>query len=405
MHKTAGLVGTLTLCICCYWPLRLAYADYLARVGSLPAIVRATELVPGNAEYLLAEAKLLDKGGGDPTPCLKRAAALEPAKASVWIELGLQADIAGDGPEAERYLLEAARASKLYQPRWTLANYYFRRGDVEKFWPWAKRALEITNDDPKLLFAFCWQLSEDAQLILQRAIPQRKSVLQQYLSFLLEQNRLTAAPAVLQRMLARPDASDAPVAMALCNRLLQAVSVADAVELWNHLCRGKLIAYEPLDPEGGKSLTNPTFQPATMPAAFDWHIPDVPGVSVEHVTSPPYLGISFWGKQPESCEVLWQDLPLAAGRTFRFSYHYRTESVPPGAGLRWAVLDAAQGTELTANAPDLSSPTWTEGSLLFSTPPGLASARLVLRYRRAVGTTPIEGVLCLKDANLRLTHE
>lgn len=404
-HKIAGLLGILALCVCCYWPLRLAYADHLACVGSLPATARASELVPGNAEYLLRQAKLLDEAGQDPVPCLERAAALEAPNASIWIQLGLQAEIAGDWPKAENYLLKAARASKQYEPRWALANYYFRRGDAERFWPWAKQALEISHEDPRPLFTLCWQLSEDAPLILQRAIPERKLVLRQYLSFLLEQNRLAATPAVLQQLLARPDPSDAPVAMNLCSRLLQAGSVASAVELWNHLCRQKLIAYEPLEPQRGVSITNPAFRPATLPAAFDWRMPDVPGVSVEHVTSPPYLAISFWGKQPENCEVLWQYLPLAAGRTYRFGYRYRTEAIPRDAGLRWAVLDVAKGTELTTNVPHLSSSTWAEESLLFSTPPGLESARLALCYRRALGTTRIEGVLCLENVNLRFAHE
>ena len=78
---------------------------------------------------------------------LRVAVRLNPRLASAWIYLGLDAEADGDLAEAEQDLLQAARVDRQYLPAWTLANFYFRRGDTVNFWPWAARAASLTFDD------------------------------------------------------------------------------------------------------------------------------------------------------------------------------------------------------------------------------------------------------------------
>jgi tetratricopeptide (TPR) repeat protein len=78
---------------------------------------------------------------------LRTALSLNPRLASAWIHLGLDAEADGNLPEAEADLLQAARVDHLYLPAWTLANFYFRRGDRVRFWRWAERAAALTYDD------------------------------------------------------------------------------------------------------------------------------------------------------------------------------------------------------------------------------------------------------------------
>ena len=59
--------------------------------------------------------------------------------ANAWIGMGLEEELSGNFQAAERYLLHAAAISREYVPRWTLANYYFRRENATRFWPWAKQ--------------------------------------------------------------------------------------------------------------------------------------------------------------------------------------------------------------------------------------------------------------------------
>jgi Tfp pilus assembly protein PilF len=66
-----------------------------------------------------------------------------PRSSSAWIDTGLAAEEAGDYAGAERSLLEAARIDRQHLPAWSLANFYFRRGDPASFWPWARRAAAL----------------------------------------------------------------------------------------------------------------------------------------------------------------------------------------------------------------------------------------------------------------------
>ena len=83
---------------------------------------------------------------------LERAVALNPSDAGSWIELGLRWEADGNAGRAEQYLLRAAEVDRQYLPRWSLANFYFRRKDTEKFWAWARASAEMVYGDARPLF-------------------------------------------------------------------------------------------------------------------------------------------------------------------------------------------------------------------------------------------------------------
>ena len=70
-----------------------------------------------------------------------RAVSLNPRSAAAWIARGLEAETAGDRKKAEASLKRAAEIDRTYLPRWTLANFYLRAGDLPSFWIWARRAM------------------------------------------------------------------------------------------------------------------------------------------------------------------------------------------------------------------------------------------------------------------------
>ena len=64
------------------------------------------------------------------------------------------------------------------RPRWTLANYYFRRNDAGHFWPWVRQSLlRGERGDLAPIFTLCWAISQDAGSIWDQAIPERRPVL------------------------------------------------------------------------------------------------------------------------------------------------------------------------------------------------------------------------------------
>ena len=127
--------------------------------------------------------------GGDPRTAkaaLLHAVAVNPWDTRSRIELGLLAEAEGDSTTSERYLLQAAETDHLFLPRWTLANYYFRRGDTSQFWGWAKEAADRVYGDAQPLFRLCGRVAEDGKLIDRLQI-QSADARAGYLSYLLGQ--------------------------------------------------------------------------------------------------------------------------------------------------------------------------------------------------------------------------
>jgi hypothetical protein len=316
------------------------------------------------------------------------------------MELGLRAETDGDLPNAERCLLQAARVDRQYTPRWTLANFYFRRGDPENFWPWAREALAISYQDNTALFRLLWKAAPDPEQILSRAIPRQAEAA--YLRFLLAENRVLAVEAAARRVADRADREDLPPLMAACERLLEERQFPSALRVWTLLCQRKLVPYPAPEPERGLSLTNPDFQTPLLSRGFDWRLDGPGGVSVTRTESPPALRITFSGGQPEVCDVLSQLLPLLPNQQYRLRFRYRTSHIAPGTGLRWRIFDPATGADLAEHSPHLASDQETEQELLFSTPAETRVVRLALRYHRALGTTRLEGSVFLSRAAVEL---
>jgi tetratricopeptide (TPR) repeat protein len=129
---------------------RFAMADTLARQGMDVGIRWAISLVPGNADLYRKLALRLETD--EPfLPEIRRVleTGLErsPQDADLWMDLGVRAELEGDFEVAEAALLRAAALDREFAPAWALANFYFRRGEQERFWPWAQHATQMTKSD------------------------------------------------------------------------------------------------------------------------------------------------------------------------------------------------------------------------------------------------------------------
>ena len=142
---------------------------------------------------------------------LRAALSLNPRLSSVWIHLGLDAEANGNLAEAEKDLLQAARVDRLYLPAWTLANFYFRRGDSVKFWPWAARAAALTFDDYRPLLRLADALETSPREVTAR-LAGGAPLLRAYLDLLIAAQRLDSAQEVAGLLAAHHDPAD-------CDRL------------------------------------------------------------------------------------------------------------------------------------------------------------------------------------------
>jgi tetratricopeptide (TPR) repeat protein len=397
----AAAAAIATFSIMGAWSVRLALADYRFRQETLPGAREALRLEPDGADYYVRLAAITqDSDPAVSTGALQRAVALNPRHSPAWIELGLRAEAAGDLAGAERSLLQAADVDKQYLPKWTLANYYFRRGDADKFWFWAQQATGMAYDDLSPLFALCWKITSDGALIEQNLDIRKPELEANYLSYLNSQNRIEPMARVAARLLAWNREGDAPLVLAACDRLIGNDHAVEAIRIWNKLAALHRIPYSALAPDSGKSLTDGNFTILPTSQAFAWRAPDTEGVVTSLDDRAAGLRISFSGRQPENCDVLTQFLPVVENSNYEFRFMYRTGGIEQGTGLAWRITDL-NGAKIVAQGPSLASDSEREGILPFTTPPGGNLVRMTLTYQRALGTTRIEGFIAL--TKLRLT--
>ena len=201
------------------YSIQLALADAAFRQHTPRSVARALKILPEHAGYLLFRAQQMDYDGEDSTALLERAARLNPLSSAPRIRLGLAAEAHGDFSGAEKWLLDAARVDHQFEPRWTLANFYFRRERPADFWKWIRAALEVSYGDRRLAFDLCWRMSQNAEEILTQAIPDRHEVLAAYLYYAMDAHRQAVGAVALELAQLR-DQSDSPELATACDLLI-----------------------------------------------------------------------------------------------------------------------------------------------------------------------------------------
>jgi hypothetical protein len=368
---------------------KFARADYLFHQDTEQSLRAAIHLVPDGWEYYMRLAQFDREHARE---LLGTALRLNRYDAQADIELGLQYEAEGDFPRAERLLLDAYAVDHTYLPRWSLANYYFRRDNLPAFWAWARSAATMPPDEIGPLFVLCWRVSPDPETITRAILNDKPELVRQYLAFLLAKDQLSAVAAVAPRLLRSGDPeSDRPLLLSIVDRLV-AVSDADAANaLWHSLIQQRWVVADSTVPN------NPGFARDPLPVSFDWSLPEYPGLHSWPGSSG--LETEFTGSQPEDCTVAEQVVALTPGN-YAMSYSYRTADIPPDTGIRWQIMDAKSNTVL-ASSPDLSSNALKHAELAFSVPPGTSLLRLRLAYRRTLGTPRISGLLVVLSTGIQ----
>lgn len=383
----AILAGLCGLGIWCSW--NLARADSLYHLDTVPALRAALHLEPDAWRYSMRLAALDD---ADAQQLLESTLHLYPYNAQADIDLALRLEAAGNYDAAERLLLEAYSVDHTFMPRWSLANFYFRRNNMPAFWLWARRAAEMPYDNTQPLFELCWHVSPDPAEIAQRILNNNPMLLRQYLGFLLARNQAPAAAEVALRLTQFGDPkADAPQMFAVIDRLIAGDNGQPAKQLWETLIARRWIVADPGTPNNAHFAREP------LPVAFDWALSSYDGL--HSWPGPAGLETEFSGAQPENCTVADQTIVLPPGN-YELAYSYRTDQIPPATGLVWQVVSSGAQTPL-AESSDLASNTLRNGTLAFTVPAGFSIVHLRLHYQRALGTPRIAGTLVVTSVQVR----
>jgi len=310
LSRISGAVALAALIWCLGATAVAGWEDHLARSGRRGAIERAVRLAPGDARNYGALASL---GGTDRSRNLELAVRASPYNSQAWIALGLDAEMLGDEARAERCLLQAARVDKTYAPRWSLANFYFRRNSPERFLPWLREAARMSYGDPRPLAALAWNLAGDSPETL-AALSDRLPVLESYVSLLLDNDRLGPAETAAGKLLEAAGKNAAGAVLVYSDRFLDAGRPEAALRLWNRLALERFIPGQPLDPDRGPHLTNGNFDSEPLSRGFDWRPQAVAGVEMVRQPSGAACGSrSREGSRNPACSCSNESRWLLAG--------------------------------------------------------------------------------------------
>jgi hypothetical protein len=381
-----------------------AFAAHLALDPSRESAEQAVRDEPTNPEFYVRLAHAFPAGA---IPAMRRAVTLNPLNSDLWMEFADIAEQQNDPLLAEQCLLKAIGLDRTFAPRWALEEFYYRRKDATRFWPAMRAALATSYDDVTILFDDCWAMAPDPRTILSAAVPHRPDVQSQYLKYLLGKNRLDLAMPVADLVLPVATHETVPVLLQYCDLALSSHRTAPALAVWNSLASRNLIGLPSFRPGSAATISNPDFSRPLLSQAFDWNLASPPRVFVSREGDPATIRIAFSGKQPESCALLSQWVPLTPQRTYWFHTSYSTDGLPPDTGITWQMLDPITGGDLLSGAAKLTGATRqftvrhdAQDGFPFTTPPGVSLARLVLNYQRLTGTVRIEGAVILHRVEL-----
>jgi tetratricopeptide (TPR) repeat protein len=399
--KKAVLLAALLVGI--VWNLRLAVADLAARRNNPDGTRLAMRWMPGNGAYT---AQLADElYASDPVAAkslLQKAVRLNRFDAASWIQLGLLCESGNDLPQGEESLLQASRVDSTFLPSWSLANFYFRHEQTDRFWNWAQKAAQMAPDDATPLFRLAWYASPNAGEIENRLQMKRPAVEVQFVNFLIGRGDPPAVSQAASHLLASGAGDSTEVLLSACDWLLAQKRPDLALGLWNGLASR---TFYPA-PGGGALVTNGTFGRPPTSHGFDWHLLAVDGVSSYLNVDPNALGFEFSGEEPDVFTLMTQTVPVQAGKAYALAVDYRSDGIAPDSGLSWAISDEHTGTVLARTSSLASGQKGEQGGELgrayacFIAPEGGGFVRLSLDYQRQPGTVRVEGKLALRGVKL-----
>ncbi len=379
----------LALCVAGIWSSwNVLRADNLAHLDTVNSLRAAIRMEPDAWKYSMRLAALDEVHGEQ---LLETVVKLDPYNAEADVELSLRLEAEGNYNQAEKLLQNAFAIDHTFLPRWSLANFYFRRDNMPAFWHWARMAADIPSDQTEPLFELCWRASTDPNEISRNILNNNPELIGQYLSFLLEKNQLLPAADIAHRLLRFGDPiTDNPLEFSVINRLISAGDGSTAKALWSALIEKHWVIADETSPN------NPNFARDPLPVGFDWALTSNSGM--RSWLGAQGLETEFSGLQPEECKIAEQDLVLPPGK-YVMEYAYRTAGIAPETGLKWQIVAPDSETPI-AESLDLSSESLDEAKLAFTVSPSTPVMILRLHYRRELGTPRVAGTLTIHSVQI-----
>jgi len=382
--------------IAAYYSAIFARASLLFQQDTAASVPAAVELVPYNASYL---ARLAAWQPDSKEDLLHRALQLNPFDYTSLIQLGLTAEMQQhDLASAESYYLRAADVNHMFLPKWTLANFYFRHEQPEKFFRWAKATLQISPYQADPVFTQMWLISQDAPRIA-AALPDKASVLLQYTMFLTHTGQFAPIPPIVERLVTvagnrnPSDFGRDDQILPEEDRILAAGHLRPALDVWRIMVHAGWI-HLPV-PTTASPLSNGDFGGVFLGHGFDWMAATPYGLTIEQSAAERNVEVTLSGDEPEHCVLLQQYVPLEPNRIYRLQWQAEGQALESPSGMAWHIRSVQAGTPVALEGGDVLAAS--RGIWEFQSPSSADVYLLTLEYFRPLGKLRANGSVTLRS--------
>ncbi len=325
---------------------------------------------------------LLDPAYFDPGRALRhfrRAVALSPRDARLWVNLGRAYEAEGDGERAAASYRQAiALAPHHFRPRWIYANFLLRREQTDAALEQLSALIEATPEAVENICELIWHVREGDAALLRRLVEGRPSWIALKVSdYLMAKGRFEDAIA-LWRALPPGDDAAREGGRRLVRGLRRAGQWTLAERIWREWLR-RAYGQEPTT-----ALWNGGFEHPPVEGGFDWQMAPSPQVDVSIDETVGYgdsrsLRVEFLAREQVRYAGVWREIVVAPATSYVLRFAYRTQEMLSPNGLYVEVVDAEDPQRLRARlAPLKASEAWTVVQLEFQTTPRTRAIRLIL---------------------------
>jgi tetratricopeptide (TPR) repeat protein len=395
------IFGTLYFCVA----LQAYRASNLAENPTVSHIQKAISLEPANAEYHDLVARNLALSGATLDQAISNyltAVRLNPFEARYWLDLAGAYQIAGRIDAQEQSVERAVEADPTTpHVAWEAANFFLVQGNVGKALHYFHIVLANDSEAVDSTLQLCWHATEDANQILDQALPRRPDLYLSFLRLLVSKNEIVAAENTWDRLIALQQAFPAKLAFPYLRLLILNKEVAAAKTAWQQLANID-VGLQRYLPSRDNLIVNGGFEEALLNGGFDWWYESTPHAALAIDTSEFYSGtrslsVTFDGLNASSAGI-FQFIPVKPNTDYEFSAESRIEDIESASGPRFAIVDPYTNTFYVLTDDLLGTTPWHLQQSRFHTGPN--TSLLFLQVIRQPAGPLIRGKLWIDDLRL-----
>jgi hypothetical protein len=378
-------------------------ADHFSHKLDLSSLQMAARLEPRNAEYQYRLGHYFLQTQNDPETAaqfLKSAIALNPHKATYWLELSRTYRRAKSDQQKDALQHALADDPSTPEVAWEAANFYWALGETDKALQEFRVVVEKDPYLPAAALERCWRIEPDVEALLRDVVPRSADAYSTFLDLLISKDEPLAAARVWSQIVQLQHPVETHHIFDYVRYLIDRRDVAQAHLAWQQaasLC--DLSGYQP-SPEN--LVVNGDFGLPVLNGGFDWLYEKSAGVALALDPTASHSGHRSLSIVFDSAGMddtgIRQLIPVEPNTEYEFSAYFQSEGIQGAGGPRFLLEDHFTKAKYFASEELKDADIWKQIEGTFST--GADTKLLVLRIERVPPGTAIRGKLWIAGVHL-----